>query len=135
MIWETGAVLKGSTEMLNKLKNINLLVLLSHLLITLAYPAVKAYTSESSRLLVFTDAITIIAYILLIGGIVYSLYLHGDFDISSFFLKRGVKKDDKQSYEAYMADRKEKREAAFNYPLFLGIVYILIAIVISYVFL
>ena len=47
----------------------------------------------------------------------------------------GVKKEDKQSYEAYMADRKEKREEAFNYPLFLGIVYILFAIVTSYCFL
>ena len=96
--------------MLKKIKNINIRVLISHLLITLAYPAVKAYSSESSRLLVFTDAITIIAYILLIGGIVYSLYLHGDFDISSFFLRRGVKRDDKQSFDAYMADRKEKKD-------------------------
>ena len=121
--------------MVKKIKNINLRVLISHLIVTLAYPAVKAYTTEGRKLLVFTDAITIIAYILLIGGIIYSLYLHGDFDISSFLLKRGVKKEDKQSYEAYMADRKEKREEAFNYPLFLGIVYILFAIVTSYCFL
>lgn len=118
--------------MLKNIKNINLRVLISHLIVTLAYPAVKAYTAESNRLLIFTDALTIIALILLIGGIVYSLYLHGDFDISAFFLKRGAKRDEKQSFDAYMADRKEKREAAFNYPLFLGIVYILITVGISF---
>ena len=140
--------------MLKRFKNINIRVLISHLIVTLAYPAVraaaaqqnrlqvftdavtvKAYVSESSRLLVFTDAVTIIAYILIIGGIVYSLYLHGDFDISGFFLKRGVKSDDNKNFDAYMTDRKEKREAAFNYPLFLGIVYLIAAVVISYCFL
>lgn len=126
---------KGSIVMLKRFKNINIRVLISHLIVTLAYPAVKAYVSESSRLLVFTDAVTIIAYILIIGGIVYSLYLHGDFDISGFFLKRGAKSDENKNFDAYMTDRKEKREAAFNYPLFLGIVYLIAAVVISYCFL
>ena len=126
---------KGCIQVLKKFKNINIRVLISHLIVTLAYPAVKAYVSESSRLLVFTDAVTVIAYILIIGGIVYSLYLHGDFDISGFFLKRGMKSDENKNFDTYMTDRKEKREAAFNYPLFLGIVYLVAAVVISYCFL
>ena len=118
--------------MLKKIKNINIRVLISHLIVTLAYPLVKACTSDSNRLLIFTDAITITAYILLIGGVVYSLYLHGDFDISGFLMKRGAQKDAKQSFQAYIADVFEKREDAFNYPLFLGVAYLIIAIFISY---
>ena len=121
--------------MLKKIQNIKIRVLIVHLIITLAYPAVKAFISEYNRLLIFTDAMTIVACILLIGGIVYALVLRGDFDISGFLFKRGTQKENKQSFQAYLADLYEKREEAFNYPLFLGIIYLIAAILISYCFL
>ena len=121
--------------MLKKLKNIRLRPLISHVLITLAYPAVRAVTSPTNKLLVFTDAMTIIALVLIIGGVVYSTVLHGDYDISGFVLNRGAKKEMKQDFAAYQDDRKKRRAEAFNYPLFLGIVYIIASAIIAYLLL
>ena len=121
--------------MFKRLKNIRLRGLLPHLIVTLAYPAVKAYMSESHRLLIFTDSMTIIAAVLIIGGIIYSAFLHGDFDISAFVIRRGIRKDAQQSFQEYKAEKEEKREEAFNYPLFLGIIYLAAAAVIAWVFL
>ena len=121
--------------MFKKFKKIRFWVLLSHLITTLAYPAVKVYASESNRLLIFTDTITIIAAVLIIGGIIYAAVLHGDFDITAFVLRRGMQKEATQSFQEYKAEINEKREDAFNYPLFLGLVYLAIAAVIAYAFL
>ena len=90
--------------------------------------------ASSQRLLIFTDCLTIVAAILLIAGVVYSLYLHGDFDISSYVMRRARSNAPKQTFEAYKANRKERREASFNYPLFLGAVYMAAALFIAYVF-
>ncbi|MBQ5405989.1 MAG: DUF3899 domain-containing protein [Oscillospiraceae bacterium] len=121
----------------NKIKNrfqrINPRVLIVQIIITLTYPAAKAMISSFNRLLIFTDAMTIIAFLLLIAGIFYSLYLHGDFDISGFLLRRSIsRREAPKSFHAYMEDKKCEREDAFNYPLFLGIVYLLAAIFLAY---
>lgn len=121
--------------MKKRLSKINPRVLLVHIIITLGYPAAKAFTSEENRLLLFTDAVTIIAMVLLVGGIVYALVLHGDFDVSGFLMRRGIRSEDPQSYQAYRKSQKEKREDAFNYPLFLGILYLAVSAVIAFVFL
>ena len=121
--------------MFKRWKNIRPRPLLINLAVTLAYPAVKAFTSADHRLQVFSDILTIVAVLLLIAGVFYSMLLHGDFDISGFLLRRGVKREDKQSFQAYMDDRKEKREEAFNYPLFLGLCYLVVSAVIAYGFL
>ena len=105
----------------------------AHMLVTLAYPAARALTAPRNKLLLFTDAMTIIAMVLLVCGIVYALVLRGDFDISGFAFIRGLRGGGK-NYDAYQADRKEEREEAFNYPLFLGILYLLAAAVIAWLF-
>ena len=107
-------------------------VLSSHMIITLAYPAAKAVTSEMNKLQVFTDALTIIALILLIGGVIYSLVLHGDFDIAGFVMKRGIGGNDMNNYDKYRRKLKENRAEAFNYPLFLAVVYLIVCAVIAY---
>lgn len=134
--------------MIKKLKNIRPSLLLVHMIITLGYPAAKAFTAAGNRLLIFTDAMTVIGLILVILGVVYSMVLHGDFDLSSFFLQRGVKSltsrlfsgraaeaEPKKDITEFMQDAREAREESFNYPLFLGIVYLLAAAVIAYGFL
>ncbi len=105
-----------------------------HLLITLAYPVARTLISERTKLLILTDSLTITAGVLIIAGIVYSLYLHGDFDISAFLLRRGTarKKEQPQPYEAFRQDRKQKREEAFNYPLSLGILYLAVSLILAY---
>jgi hypothetical protein len=118
-----------------RLKNLKLRPLISHLIITLLYPAVKAMGSPEGKLLIFTDAVTIVGLVLLIGGVVYSFVLHGDLDIAGFALKRGVQSGSAQTFDAYMADKKEKREEAFNYPLFVGLVYLAAAALLAWLFL
>ena len=118
--------------MLEQFRKINPRVLITHVIITLGYPTVRAITAERDRLLLFTDATTIIAMVLLIGGIIYALALRGDFDISSFVMRRGMKRNDTINYAKYKEDQTKKREAAFNYPLYLGILYLIIAAIIAY---
>ena len=67
----------------NRFKNIKPQTLLTHVIVTLLYPLARVVMASSQRLLIFTDCLTIVAAILLIAGVVYSLYLHGDCDISS----------------------------------------------------
>ena len=107
--------------------------LLAHVLVTLVYPAARALTAPQNKLLLFTDAMTVIAMVMLVCGIVYALILRGDFDISGFAFIRGLRGGGK-NYDAYRANRKEEREEAFNYPLFLGILYLLAAAVIAWGF-
>ena len=122
---------KGSALKLN-IKNLNPRVLLTHIIITLGYPAAKAFVTEGNKLQVFTDAMTIIAMVLLIGGVVYALILHGDYDIAGFIVKRGANSKEELNYQSYKKDQKEKRAEAFNYPLFLAIVYLIASAIISY---
>lgn len=123
---------KLGKAMFKNLKKIKTGPLLTHLIITLAYPAAKAFISSAHRLMIFTDAMTFVSLVLLAFGLLYSWYLHGDFDLSGFLLKRGVQRGAMQSYQDYIAEQKEKREEAFNYPLFLGLVYLAAAIIIAY---
>ena len=122
---------KGSALKLN-IKNLNPSVLLTHIIITLGYPAAKAFVTEGNKLQVFTDAMTIIAMVLLIGGVVYALILHGDYDIAGFVVKRGANSKEELNYQSYKKDQKEKRAEAFNYPLFLAIVYLIASAIIAY---
>ena len=118
--------------MLKRFKNIKPGVIIAHLIITLAYPAIRAFTAEGSKLLLFTDALTIIGALLIVIGIFYGLALHGDFDRVGYTFMRGVKSSAVKDYSAFQADSKERREESFNYPLFLGIVYIVVSVIIGY---
>ena len=122
-------------KLLKRFKNIKIKVLLIHVMITLMYPVAKTAISSYNKLLIFTDTMTYMGLLLLIGGVFYALYLKGDFDVSGFFLKRSTQKEPKQSYYEYMEETIIKREEAFNYPLFLGLVYLAAAILIAYVIL
>lgn len=120
-------------KLIKRFKNIKPQTLLAHAVVTLLYPFARAIMAPSQRLLIFTDCMTIVAAILLIAGVIYSLYLHGDFDISSYVMRRARSNAPKQTFEAYKANQKERREASFNYPLFLGVVYMAAALFIAYV--
>ena len=133
--------------MFKRMKNIRPSMLISHLIITLVYPLAAALRAEQNRLLVFTDAMTIVSLLLVIVGIIYSLVLHGDFDVSNYYLqhsgrsiarrfavRRSAQMQQEEDIAKFISDAREKREGAFNYPLFLGIVYLLAAVIIAYVF-
>ena len=75
--------------MFMRFKHIKIRVLIVHLIITLAYPAAKAFISEYNRLMIFSDSLTIIGLLLIALGIGYTFVLHGDFDRTGFVFMRG----------------------------------------------
>ena len=121
--------------MRKRFRNLKIRTLFIHILVTAAYPVAKAVTAEQHKLTVFCDVLTIVAGILLIAGVVYGLALHGDFDIAGYTFRRGFRSGQKQTYDAYRKNMQEKREDAFNYPLFLGILYLIVSAVIAWFFL
>ena len=117
--------------MLKSLKNINISTLIIHIIITLAYPVIKVSISSANKLLIFTDTLTIISFLLIILGIFYSMSLKGDFDRTKYLLNKTFMKNNKEP-SAFLEDEQQKREASFNYPLFLGIIYLIVAIIITW---
>ena len=67
--------------------------------------------------------------------IIYALLLRGDFDISGFLMHRGMHVNTEETYKMFKESQKQKREDAFNYPLFLGILYLIVSAVIAWFFL
>lgn len=126
--------------MLKKFKNIKPGVLISHVIITLAYPAAKCFRAERSRLLVFTDVLSIVALILVAAGIVYNMALRGYFDTTGYFVQRGFRSFSRtgvdlrpnQTLDEYLREARNRREDAFNYPLFLGLVYLAVSAVLAF---
>jgi hypothetical protein len=117
--------------MFKRFKNIKLWVIVAHLIVTLAYPAIKASISEYNRLLIFNDALTIVGLILIVIGLFYSFVLHGDFDRTKYVFMRGLNRES-SPYGKYSQDSERKREDSFNYPLFLGIIYVAVSLIIAY---
>ena len=118
--------------MFKRFKNIKLKYLLTHLVVTLAYPAIRAARAEAHRLQLFTDAMTIIGALLILIGIFYSFILHGDLDRTKYVFSRGFAKGIVKPYDVYEREEEKSREDAFNYPLWLGILYIAASAVIVY---
>lgn len=88
---------------------------LYYLLPALIYPVYVWITSEN-KLLKFIDALTIMGFVFLIIGVIYSLVRHGDFDITEYVAKRSLRKGDIKPYDAFKEDKKESRKDRFNYP-------------------
>ena len=110
-------------------RNLNAKSLLINLLIALAYPIIKFFSS-SNRLLAFSDACVIIGLFLVIVGMANWLFLKGDFDITAYIAERSLKKENRD-FDVYMEDQKEKRKDSFNYPLLCAVILLLISYLTS----
>ena len=95
-----------------------------NIIIGFAYPIIKGATSDSFAF-GFSDACFIVGLVFALIGVFYSLYLHGDFDITSYITKRTLTKDKKETFEIYEENINEKRKDSFNYPLLLCIILII----------
>lgn len=102
---------------------------ISNLIIAYVYPIIKTAIS-SNKLLIFSDTSFVISLVFIGFGVLNNLYLHGDFDITSFIAKRSFTKD-KESYDEYKHNMKEKRENSFNYPLFVGFIQLILSLITS----
>ncbi|MBQ7170889.1 MAG: DUF3899 domain-containing protein [Clostridia bacterium] len=114
-------------------KNIKLRLLPAAVLVTLAYPTVKAILAPTNKLTVFSDVLLIVSLVLIAIGVVLTFARHGDFDITRYVFRRGVDKNAKP-FEEYRKDREEQRGESFNYPLFFGLVYLAASLLIAYLF-
>lgn len=110
-------------------KGFKLSSFISSLIIGFFYPIIKTAISEN-KLLVFSDSCIIIGLIFVTFGIFNSLYLHGDFDITTYIASRVFHKDTR-SFKAYEEDADDKRKDSFNYPLFTGIILVIISYIIT----
>ena len=118
--------------MFKRFKNIKITVLITHLIVTLAYPAVRAARAAGNRLQLFCDALTIVAFILIAVGVMYSFVLHGDFDRVKYVMGRGLSRGIVKPYDVYEKEEQKNREDDFNYPLWLGILYLIVSVIIAY---
>ena len=107
-------------------KNLKIKSLLIDLIICLTFPIVKAYSSTNNKLLIFSDICTIIGFLCLLFGVINSLILHGDYDVTSYIMQRTIHKNS-QNFDSYKKDKEEKRKDSFNYPLLCGIILIIIS--------
>ena len=113
-------------------KSINIITLLVTIVLTIAYPVAKALISSANRLMIFSDTLLIISLILIAVGILFTFARYGDFDITGYIFHRGISKNAK-SYENYKKDLEANRRETFNYPLLLGLIYLIISLTISFV--
>ena len=111
-----------------KIKNIKIGTLLISILVFLIYPIARAIKSPN-HLLAFSDSTLIIGAIAIIIGVFNSAVLHGDYDIASYMAHKRKFVESDIDYQTYYAQRKEKRKDSFNYPLFIGIIFIILSII------
>lgn len=113
-----------------KLKNLNFKTLIITLIIFLIYPILKAIFSNN-HLVALSDSMLIIGLISIIIGIFNSAVLHGDYDISSYLAHRKKFKNDNIDFKTYANEQKEKRKDSFNYPLLIGIIFLIISVIVG----
>ncbi len=114
-------------------RNIKLRTLAVAVPVTLAYPAIRAATAEHDRMRIFSDTLLITSLVLILFGVLFSFYKKGDFDIMSYMLRRSAEKNVKP-FEEFKKDSDDERRKIFNYPLWLGILYLTVASAIGAAF-
>lgn len=108
-------------------KNIKIRQLITSLLVSLMYPVARAVTSKNP-LVAFSDSALIIGLIGIILGVFTNGVLRGDYDITSFIANKR-KFNNEISFAEYEVRQKEKRKDSFNYPLFIGILFLLLSFI------
>lgn len=108
---------------INKSILIRLFILI---LITLLYPLYKYFSTNNY--VAFVDALTIEGFILVIIGLVKSLFKSGAFSSTSYIILKTFFKYQKP-YEVYLEDTVSYKP--FNYPLYLGLIDIALSFILS----
>lgn len=119
-----------------KFKNLKPKILLTCLGIGLIYPCI-AYLTAEKKFLSLINAVTINGLIFIVFGVIYSLVLHGDFDITEYVAMRWLHRntqDYKKSYDKFKIDKNDARAGSFNYPLFAGILLLIAAAILSAIY-
>ncbi|MCQ2427791.1 MAG: DUF3899 domain-containing protein [Clostridia bacterium] len=103
--------------------------------VTLLYPLARGIFSGGglySKLLFISDSLFIMSMILLLIGVVFTFIIAGDLDITKYVYSRSAQSKTK-SFAEYKKDREAERGKMFNYPLFLGLIYLIISVIIGFI--
>ena len=119
-------------KIIRDFKNINPRTMAIAVPATLLYPVIRAIIADKNKLMFFSDALVIMSLVLILIGIFFSFYKKGDFDITKFLAKRATDKNAK-SFSEYKKDQEAERASVFNYPLFFGIVYLIVSVITAYI--
>lgn len=111
-----------------KLKNFKFSHFLPNFIISFAYPLARLLTGKEKAVVAFLDALTVIGLLNVLFGIINNLYLHGDFDISRYFMQKKLNKSN-VPFDKFIADEKAKEKDSFNYPLLIGLLFLIISLV------
>ncbi len=106
-------------------------VFIPYLLSAMLYPAYAYLSASSGQLLKLIDALTVTGLVFLILGLVYSLMIHGDFDISEYVARRSLNKGNIKPFRAFKDDKNEERKGKFNYPFFTGLLMLIVSYILA----
>lgn len=124
--------------MLRQLNKVHPRVLLTYVLVSLVILVVRAVIAQNGRLYSFTNTLTVIGLILTVAGIFYAMDLRGEYNLfgwTNLTNRLRKQKDGTQRFQEFREAMTETENAHFNYPLFLGILYLIVSAVIAYGFL
>ena len=114
---------------MRQLKKINLPSLLGYVGTAMIYPVFALITSDG-KLIKFIDATTIVGFVFLALGVIFSLLRHGDFDITEYVTRRSassMRHQPFQKFSDFREEKAEKRKESANYPLLTGILMLLLS--------
>ena len=111
-----------------KFKNIKIRELITALLVSFLYPVARAVTSKNP-LVAFSDSTFIIGLLGILFGVFTASVLHGDYDLTSYLAHRKKLQNNEIDFATYEAEQKEKRKDSFNYPLFIGILFLILSFI------
>jgi len=115
-----------------KFPKLSLRNLLTSVICAFAYPVYAYVSSDSTPLLDFLDALTITGLVFLIIGIILSMVLHGDFDISEYLVRRTIEKEHMKPFEAFKQDKQDARRSRINEPFLTGVIALAVSAVLAF---
>ena len=124
---------EGSRAEMN-FKNVKVRNLLICITIGIIYPIIAYTSSENNKMLALINSLFITGIVYIAIGVLYSFILHGDMDITEYFVlsKARTRSDgSKIPFEEFKKSKEENREGKFNYPLLVGILLVITAAILS----
>lgn len=117
-----------------RFKNIKPGNLTAYLITAMIYPLYKFISAEKEPLMDLINACLIVGMVFLVLGILNSMVLHGDFDITEYVTRRIFSKKEYKTYSSFKEDKAEAHKEGFNYPLFTGLLFTALSIILTFVY-
>lgn len=109
-------------------KNFKISHFLPNFIVSMFYPLLRLVTGGEKGPIACLDAMTVLGLMGVLIGIINNLYLHGDFDITRYFMLQKLNKS-KVPFDKFIADERAKEKGSFNYPLLIGLLFLVISFI------